>query len=150
MAAAAAAIVFDASAALEVLLPDTAARFAMAADLLQKVGSKQVIAHVPLIFFNEVAAGCARAVRGGRTTRADAEAFLERLGAVPLNLSVEINPASDWFNRAIKLNCQVADSAYLAMALELRVAVATFDGGLATAARSNKVKLYFGADGGGR
>ena len=41
MAAAAAAIVFDASAALEVLLPDTAARFAMAADLLQKVAANR-------------------------------------------------------------------------------------------------------------
>lgn len=143
MAQAASALVFDASAALEVLLPDTAARFAMAADLLQKIGSKQVIAHVPLIFFNEVAAGCARAVRGGRTSRTDAQAFLGRLGAVPLSLSVEINPAAEWFNRAMKLNCQVADSAYLAMALELHVPIATFDGGLATAARSNKGKLYF-------
>ncbi|MFZ2651786.1 MAG: hypothetical protein WA210_16945 [Burkholderiaceae bacterium] len=44
MVAAAAAVVFDASAALEVLLPDTAARFAMAADLLEKIGSNQVIA----------------------------------------------------------------------------------------------------------
>ena len=45
--------------------------------------------------------------------------------------------------RAIKLNCQAADSAYLAMALARRIPVATFDGGLATAARSNKVRLYF-------
>ena len=143
MAVAVAAVVFDASAALEVLLPDSSARFAMAADLLEKIGSKQTIAHVPLIFFNEVAAGCARAVRGGRTSRTDAQAFLDRLGAVPLNLSVEINPAAEWFDRAIKLNCQVADSAYLTMALELRLPIATFDGGLATAARSNKGKLYF-------
>lgn len=83
---AAAAVVLDASAALEVLLPDTAARFALAADLLAKIGADEVIAHVPLIFFNEVAAGCARAVRGGRIRRADAQAFLARLGAVPLSL----------------------------------------------------------------
>jgi predicted nucleic acid-binding protein len=70
-------------------------------------------------------------------------AFLTQLGALPLILSVEINPAGDWFERAMKLHCQVADSAYLAMALELRVPIATFDGGLATAARSNKAKLYF-------
>jgi predicted nucleic acid-binding protein len=141
--AAAAAVVFDASAALEVLLPDTAARFALAADLLEKIGAGEVIAHVPLIFFNEVAAGCARAVRGGRVQRADAQAFLARLGAVPLNLSVEIHAAVDWFDRAIKLNCQVADSAYLVLALEMRVPIATFDGGLASAARANKTPLYF-------
>lgn len=140
---AAAAVVLDASAALEVLLPDTAARFALAADLLAKIGADEVIAHVPLIFFNEVAAGCARAVRGGRIRRADAQAFLARLGAVPLSLSVEIHPAADWFERAIKLNCQVADSAYLVMALGMRVPIATFDGGLASATRANKAQLYF-------
>lgn len=141
--ATAAAVVFDASAALEILLPDSAARFALAANLLKKIGSSKVVAHVPLIFFNEVAAGCARAVRGGRPKRADAEAFLTRLGAVPVNLSVDINPAGYWFDRAMKLGCQVADSAYLAMALDLRAPIATFDSGLATAARSNKAKLYF-------
>ena len=56
-----------------------------------------------------------------------------------MKLSVEIAPAKDWFGRAMRLNCQVADSAYLALALALRVPIA----GLATAARSNKVKLYF-------
>jgi hypothetical protein len=70
-------------------------------------------------------AGCARAVRGGRTKRADAEAFLTRLGAVPVNLSVDINPAGYWFDRAMKLGCQVVDSAYLAMALDLRAPIAT-------------------------
>ena len=43
----------------------------------------------------------------------------------------------------MKLQCQVTDSAYLAMALELKVPIATFDGGLATAARANKAKVYF-------
>ena len=141
--ATAAAVVFDASAALEVLLPDTAARFALAVDLLEQIGSNKLLAHVPLIFLNEVAAGCARAVRGGRTKQADAKAFLGRLGALPLNLSVEIHPASAWFERAIKMHCQVADSAYLTLALDLRVPIATFDGGLATAAKSNKAKLYW-------
>lgn len=143
MAAAAAAVVLDASAALEVLLPDSAARFAMAVDLLQRIGSRQVVAHVPLIFFNEVAAGCARAVRGVRASDKDARAFLDRLGVVPLSVSLEIQPAAEWFGRAMRMHCQVADSAYLAMAVELRVPIATFDGGLATAARSNKAKLYF-------
>ena len=138
-----AAVVLDASAVLEVLLPDSAARFAHAVDLLTAIGDNTVIAHVPLVFMNEIAAGCARAVRGGRITRADARVFLRRLGTIPLNLSVEINPAHEWFERAIKLNCQVADSAYLTMALALRVPIATFDGGLAAAARSNKAKLYF-------
>ena len=64
MAAAGAVVVFDASAALEIRLPDAAARFAAAVDLVDKIGSRKVVAHVPLACFNEVAAGCARAVRG--------------------------------------------------------------------------------------
>jgi predicted nucleic acid-binding protein len=141
--AAVAAVVFDASAALEVFLPDSTVRFTKAVELLEDIAGSRVIAHVPLIFFNEVAAGCARAVRGGRATRSDAKAFLARLGAVPLSLSVVIDPAGQWFERAMQWGCQVADSAYLAMALDLRAPIATFDGGLATAARSNKAKLYF-------
>ena len=143
MASAAAVVVFDASAALEAFLPDSKARFAQAADLLIRIADNSVIAHVPLIFFNEVAAGCARAVRGQRATRADARAFLTRLDAVPLQLSVVIDPAAQWFDRAMHRGCQVADSAYLAIALELRAPIATFDGRLATAVRSNKAKLSF-------
>jgi predicted nucleic acid-binding protein len=143
MPTAAAAVVLDAGAVLEILLPDSAARLAQATELLERIAASTLVAHAPLIFFNEVAAGCARAVRGGRIKEAQARAFLRSLEAVPLNLNVQIEPASHWFGRAIELNCQVADSAYLALALELRVPIATFDGGLATAARSNKAKLYF-------
>ena len=64
------------------------------------------------------------------------------LGGVPFSLSIEISPAGYWFERAMKLHCQVADSAYLAMALELKVSIDTFDGGLATAARANKAKVF--------
>ena len=91
--AATVAAVFDASAAVEVLLPDAAARFAVAVDLVDKIGSGKVVAHVPLGLFNEVAAGCARAVRGRRTSRADAQVFLGKLGVLPFNLSGEINSA---------------------------------------------------------
>ena len=60
MAAGVAAIVLDASAALEALLPDSATRFGLATGLLEKIAGNELVAHVPLIFFNEVAAGCAR------------------------------------------------------------------------------------------
>lgn len=66
--AAAGAVVFDASAALEILLPDAAARFAAAVDLVDKICSRKVVAHIPLACFNEFATGCARAVRGRRTS----------------------------------------------------------------------------------
>ena len=61
MAAGVAAIVLDdASAALEALLPDSATRFGLATGLLEKIATNELVAHMPLIFFNEVAAGCAR------------------------------------------------------------------------------------------
>jgi predicted nucleic acid-binding protein len=75
----AAEVVLDASAALEMLLPDSEKRFALSVELFEQIGSGRLFAHVPLIFFNEVAAGCARAVRGGRTARVDADSFLQSL-----------------------------------------------------------------------
>jgi predicted nucleic acid-binding protein len=137
------AIVLDAGAVLETVLPDSAERQAKALALLDAISTGGIVAHVPIIFFNEVAAACARAERGKRLKRADAVAFLDRLGRVPVSLSVDILPAAYWFERAMKLHCQVADGAYLALALDLKAPIATFDGGLATAARSNKAKLYF-------
>ncbi len=40
------AVVSDASAALEILLPDTATRFEQAAELLERIGTGATIAHV--------------------------------------------------------------------------------------------------------
>ena len=71
MAAGVAAIVLDdASAALEALLPDSATRFGLATGLLEKIAGNELVAHVPLIFFNEVAAGCARHAQTHRCSRA--------------------------------------------------------------------------------
>ena len=70
MAAGVAAIVLDASAALAALLPDSATRFGLATGLLEKIAGNELVAHVPLIFFNEVAAGCARHAQTHRCSRA--------------------------------------------------------------------------------
>lgn len=136
-------VVLDASAALQLILPDTAAAFDAASVLFADLAAERVKAHVPVIFFNEVAAVIARAVRGKRITTPQAESFLAVMAATPLVLQIEVLTAGDWYERAMRWGCQVADGAYLGLALELGAPIATTDRGLMTAARSNKAKLHW-------
>lgn len=136
-------VVLDASAALQLILPDTAAAFDAASVLFADLAAERVKAQVPVIFFNEVAAVIARAVRGERITPPQAESFLAVMAATPLVLQIEVLSARDWYERAMRWGCQVADGAYLGLALELGAPIATTDRGLMTAARSNKAKLHW-------
>ena len=113
------AVVLDSSTALQLLLPDSEADRSRFLVLMASIEDGSRLAHVPMIFMNEVAAGCARAVRGGRATKAEAEAFFHLLSAVKLNLDMEILPPDAWYARAMQMHCQVADGAYLALARRL-------------------------------
>lgn len=136
-------VVLDASAALQLILPDTAAAFDAAGSLYTDLAAERIKAHVPVIFFNEVAAVIARAVRGKRITPPQAESFLNVMAATPLVLQIEVLSAGDGYERAMRWGCQVADGAYLGLALDLGAPIATTDRGLMTAARSNKAKLFW-------
>jgi hypothetical protein len=83
-------VVLDASAALQLILPDTAAAFDAAGSLFTDLAAEHIKAHVPVIFFNEVAAVIARAVRGKRITPPQAESFLTVMAATPLVLQIEV------------------------------------------------------------
>jgi predicted nucleic acid-binding protein len=65
------------------------------------------------------------------------------MAATPLMLQIEVLAAGDWYERAMRWGCQVADGAYLGLALGLGIPIATTDRGLMTAARSNKAKLHW-------
>jgi predicted nucleic acid-binding protein len=75
--------------------------------------------------------------------RRKAESFLAVMAATPLVLQIEVLSARDWYERAMRWGCQVADGAYLGLALELGAPIATTNRGLMTAARSNKAKLHW-------
>jgi predicted nucleic acid-binding protein len=136
-------VVLDASAALQLIIPDTATAFDAASALFADIAAERLKAHVPVIFFNEVAAAITRAVRGKRITKPQAESFFAVAGAAPLALQIEVLAIGDWYERAMRWGCQVADSAYLSLALGLGAPIATTDRGLMTAARSNKAKLHW-------
>ena len=110
--------------------------------MILDITTGRIVAYVPVLFLNEVASACARAVRGGRIDRATAEAFFTLLADAPIGLQVEIIAPGDWFERSMKWGCQVADSAYLALAIDMKLPIATTDKGLMTAARTLKVSLY--------
>lgn len=140
--AAAKAIVLDASAILQLVIPDSEAARQRAERLILDITAGRIVAHVPVLFLHEVASACARAVRGRRLDRPSAEAFFALLGDAPLGVQVEIMASAEWFERSMKWACQVADSAYLALALGMKVPIATTDKGLMTAARTMKVPLH--------
>lgn len=143
MATRPAALVLDSSAALQAVLPDSDAHRVRAEQLLSDILAGRTVAHVPVIFFNEVAAGLARAVRDSkkRLRKEDAEEFMLTLGLARLELSIEVVPAGVWFDRALAWGCQVADSAYLQLALSKSLPLATTDGGLITAATAQRVRV---------
>lgn len=55
---------------------------------------------------------------------------------------LEVNPPGVWFDRALAWGCQVADGAYLQLAIDRRLPLATNDRGLITAARAQGVELF--------
>ena len=98
--ASAQAIVLDASAVLQVVTPDSEAARQRAERLVLDITAGSVAAFVLMLFLNEIAAACARAVRGRRIDRQTAEAFFAALGEAPISLQIEIITPSDWFERA--------------------------------------------------
>lgn len=139
-------VVLDASAALQYLLPDTQELHALAVKLFGDIRAGRLTAHIPIIFMNEAAAPVAKAVRGRRVSAELAHDFFVMLGQTPLSLQVEILSPGDWYERAMRWHCGVADSAYLALAHDLKCPIVTTDRGLITAARSTKVKLHWPAE----
>jgi predicted nucleic acid-binding protein len=78
-------VVLDASAALQLIVPDTATAFDAAGSLFADLAAERIQAHVPVIFFNEVAAVIARAVRGKRITPPQAKSFLTVMNKTKLH-----------------------------------------------------------------
>lgn len=136
-------VVIDASAALQYLAPDNPERAAQVDELFELVASGEWVAHVPGIFCAEVAAGAIRIVRSKRASLATARQFLGLVNALPLRTEFETLTAAQHFERAQRWSMQVADAAYLTLAVEMGAWLAATDGGMLTAARAQKVQLLW-------
>lgn len=125
-------LVLDASLALQWFLTDEADR-AYSLKILNSLSNKR--ATVPTLFFYEVGNGLLMACRRKRITFDQIHGFLTRLKALPIEAARE-NPTEilDLPVLAEKHNLTNYDAAYLALAIRLRLPLATTDADLRRAA----------------
>lgn len=91
---------------------------------------------VPGNFWSEIVHALARAERRNRITEGSAELFLAELEA--LSITTEIPGVHATLNAAKKYQLTGYDAAYLALALQTQLPLATVDAGLAAAAKATK------------
>jgi predicted nucleic acid-binding protein len=125
-------LVLDASLALHWFLTDEVDR-AYSLNILNSLSNKR--ATVPTLFFYEVGNGLLMACRRKRITFDEIHGFLTRLKALPIEAARE-NPTEilDLPVLAEKHNLTNYDAAYLALAIRLRLPLATTDADLRRAA----------------
>jgi predicted nucleic acid-binding protein len=128
--------VLDASVCLSWLMPDEKHPDADAALLLLRRES----AAAPVIWWFEIRNSLLNAERKGRLRGASPEELLQTVAALPIERRTEIEQ-----HDAMRLSRQhrltFYDASYLALALELRVPLATLDKELRDAARREGVPL---------
>lgn len=139
--------VLDASLTLAWCFPDEASEYSNA--MLRKV--QNVRAVVPALWSYEVTNGLVTAIKRERTTEKKAQTFLELLAELPIEMESAPKPSSSQAAeiRRIALAEQLSayDAAYLQVAIDLSLPLATLDGvgkrmGLKQAAARRKVPLY--------
>ena len=124
--------VLDASLALRWFLEDETNR-EYSLKILDSLGEKQ--AAVPLLWFYEISNGLLMAYRRKRITVEQIDAFLTRLEALPIEVSAQ-RPREILELAALARDqgLTVYDSAYLALAKQLSLPLATTDSDLRKAA----------------
>jgi predicted nucleic acid-binding protein len=132
-------LVLDASLALQWLLEDEADRqysLAVLASLSEKRAT------VPLLWFYEVGNGLVMAHRRKRISAEQADGFLIRLKALPIDAASETaDEILELPNLARSQSLTTYDAAYLSLAKRLNLPLATTDSDLRKAAKSARVAL---------
>lgn len=132
-------LVLDASLALQWFLDDESDR-RYSLDVLTSLSEKRAV--VPILWFYEVGNGLLMAHRRKRISVDQIGGFLTRLRALPIEASVQApSEIFDLPSVAQSYGLTNYDAAYLALALQLRLPLATTDSTLRQAAVSAKVSL---------
>ena len=135
-------LVLDASYVLEAILPTSGTWQFEAFDSMDRIASGDIEAHVPWVFFAEVAATVTRKTRGGRVDPQDALAFLLQVDALGLHVDPPGARSLALHQAALRWHAGAYDAIYLDLAARLAAALATRDGGMATAARAAGVSMF--------
>ena len=135
-------VVVDSGYILESILPTTAHDRDNANALIFGLSTGDIKAVVPWIFYCEVAATCAKAVRGRRIAQEDATEFMDQLIQLGIDIDMKLDPPSVTFENAMRTGAQAYDAMYVVLAESMGLPVATVDRGMRTAVRSMKLVLF--------
>lgn len=135
-------VVLDASAALEAMLPSSEASRAAAVELLERIGSGDIDARVPWVFFAEVAYVVTKKRRAKVLSKEEAEDFLLQIDGLGLQVDLTLEGASQLHATAMQWNASVYDALYVDAAQRMAIPVATRDRGMVTACRAAGVEVF--------
>jgi predicted nucleic acid-binding protein len=124
-------IVIDASTVISSALED---EHSVAAGIALEEAADGAL--VPGNFWSEIVHALARAERRNRITEGSAELFLAELEALPI--TTEVPGVHATLNAAKKYQLTGYDAAYLALALQTQLPLATIDADLGAAAKAAK------------
>jgi predicted nucleic acid-binding protein len=134
-----AAVVIDASIASAWCFPDEQTDYTRA--VFQAVSSSAVDSVAPRLWAYEIRNSVLMGIRRGRISKPDSEQFLLSLNELNVRLS---EPASydDVFSLAQQHGLTVYDAAYLDIAMQERLPLASLDGQLVRAAEKVGIQLF--------
>ena len=135
-------LVLDASYALEAILPSSEKWRQEALEMIAAIAVHDIEAHVPWVFFAELAHVVTRSVRGRRVDSRVAADFLLEVDV----LSLRVDPAEAGslalHQAALRWHAGAYDTIYLDLAARLAAPIATRDRGIITAAHAFGVPIY--------
>ncbi len=132
----------DASLTLQWFLEDEVDR-QYGLSVLASLSSKRAV--VPILWFYEVGNGLLMAYRRKRITYDQVDAFLARLKALPIEAAKQLpTELLELPALAQKYSLTNYDAAYLALAMRLRLPLATTDADLRRAAATARVEIASG------
>ena len=135
-------LVLDASFVLEAILPTSEKWRFEAVDMIAAIAAHDIEAHVPWVFFAELANVVTRSVRGRRVDGGVAADFLLEVDALSLRVDPPEAGSLALHQAALRWHAGAYDAIYLDLAARLAVPIATRDGGMAAAARAGGVATF--------
>ena len=135
-------LVLDASFVLEAILPTSEKWRFEAIDMIAAIAAHDIEAHVPWIFFAELANIVTRSVRGRRVDSRIAADFLLEVDALSLRVDPPDAGSLALHRAALRWHAGAYDAIYLDLAVRLAAPLATRDRGMATAARAAGVSMF--------